>query len=165
MELLIVRHAIACERSAQRWPDDGERPLSARGVRRAREAAHGVRRIVPRPVRVLTSPLLRARQTAALLSELAGWPQASLCPLLAPDASATAVLALLARSRESCVALVGHQPGLGRLLASCLSGGGGSAAFELRKMGMALIGFDGPPRAGRGELLWLVPPRVLRAVR
>jgi len=165
MELLIVRHAIACERAAQRWPDDGERPLSARGVLRARQAARGIRRVVPRPVRVLTSPLLRARQTAAILSEFAGWPRASLCPLLVPEASPTAVLALLARSRESCVALVGHQPGLGRLLASCLSGGGSGAAFELRKMGMALIGFDGAPRTGRGELLWLVPPRLLRAAR
>jgi phosphohistidine phosphatase len=165
MELLIVRHAIACDPDAQRWPDDVERPLSARGVLRARQAARGVRRIVPRPVRVLTSPLLRARQTAAILAEFAAWPGASLTPLLAPEVSPAAVLALLARSRESCVALVGHQPSLGRLLASCLAGGGGRGAFELRKMGMALVDFDGPPRAGRGELLWLVPPRLLRAVR
>jgi phosphohistidine phosphatase len=165
MELLIVRHAIACDADGQRWPDDVERPLSARGVLRARQAARGVRRIVPPPVRVLTSPLLRARQTAAILAEFAGWPRALLSPLLAPEASPAAVLALLARSRERCVALVGHQPSLGRLLASCLAGGGGRGAFELRKMGMALVEFDGPPRAGHGELLWLVPPRLLRALR
>jgi phosphohistidine phosphatase len=165
MELLIVRHAIARERDAERWPDDAERPLSARGVLRAREAARGVRILVRRPVRVLTSPLLRARQTAAILTEFAGWPRASLSPLLGPDASSAAILALLTRSRESCVALIGHQPSLGRLLSSCLAGGGGRTGFELRKMGVAVVAFDGPPRAGHGALRSLVPPRVLRAVR
>lgn len=165
MELLIVRHAIASERDAERWPDDAERPLSARGVLRARQAAGGVRKLVRRPDRVLTSPLLRARQTAAILTEYAGWPRASLSPLLAPDASAAAVLALLARSQESCVGLVGHQPALGRLLGCCLAGNGGRAAFELRKMGIAVVGFEGVARPGRGALRWLVPPRVLRAVR
>jgi len=165
MELLIVRHAIACERDGERWPDDAERPLSARGVLRARQAARGVRKLLRRPVSVLSSPLLRAQQTAAILNEFAGWPRASLSPLLAPEASPAAVLALLARSRESCVALVGHQPGIGRLLVSCLPGGRGSAAFEIRKMGVAVVGFDGSPRAGHGTLRWLVPPRLLRAGR
>ena len=165
MELLIVRHAIACERDDERWPDDVQRPLSARGVLRARRAARGMRKLVRRPVSVLASPLLRARQTATILTEFAGWPRASLSPLLAPEASSAALLALLAHSRGSCVALVGHQPALGRLLGSCLAGGTGRAAFELRKMGIAVVGFDGPPRAGRGTLRWLVPPRVLRSVR
>jgi phosphohistidine phosphatase len=165
MELLIVRHAIACERDAERWPDDRERPLSARGVLRARQAARGVRKLMRRPVSVLSSPLLRARQTAAILSEYAGWPRASLCPLLAPEASPAAVLALLARSHESRVALVGHQPGIGRLLVSCLPAARGAAAFEMRKMAIAVVGFDGAARAGHGTLRMLVPPRLLRAVR
>jgi len=165
MELLIVRHAIACERNAQRWPEDDERPLTPRGALRARQAARGARRIAPRPVRVLVSPLLRARQTAAILSKFAAWPRPSLCALLTPEASPTAVLALLSRSQESCVALVGHQPALGRLMASCLSSGARGASFELRKMGMALVRFEGAPRAAAGELVWLVPPRVLRALR
>jgi phosphohistidine phosphatase len=165
MELLIVRHAIACERDAKRWADDGERPLSARGEIRARQAAVGVKRIVPPPVRVLTSPLLRARQTAAILTQFAGWPQAQPCPQLLPDTSPEALLAVLARAREPRVALIGHQPDIGRLLAVCLPGSAGSAAFEFRKMGIALIAFQGAPRAGRGELIWLVPPKILRAAR
>jgi phosphohistidine phosphatase SixA len=60
MELLIVRHAIACERHGQRWPDDADRPLSSRGVARARRAAEGLRRIAPRPLQVLASPLERS---------------------------------------------------------------------------------------------------------
>ncbi|HKD53144.1 MAG TPA: histidine phosphatase family protein [Steroidobacteraceae bacterium] len=165
MELLIVRHAIAFERDARRWPDDGERPLSPRGMMRARRAAVGLKRLGPRPLKVLSSPLERARQTAAILSQFAAWPRASLCPLLMPDSSPQELLALLGRARESCIAVVGHQPDLGRVLSACLPGSVGSAAFELRKMGVALVQFRGAARASHGELRWLLPPRVLRALR
>ena len=56
-----------------------------------------------------------------------------------------------------------HQPGLGRLLATCLPGGVGAEAFEFRKMGVALLCFQGAARAGCGRLIWLLPPRILRA--
>ena len=165
MELLIVRHAVACERSAQRWPDDAARPLSPRGALRARHAAAGVRRIVSRPARVLTSPMKRAWQTAEILARYAGWPRAAPCQELLPGVPAAALLAVLARSSERRVAVVGHEPDLSRLLASCLPGNPGSAGFALKKMGMALVAFRSNPRAGSGELVWLLPPRTLRALR
>jgi len=165
MELLIVRHAIAYERNAKRWPDDGARPLSPRGVMRARRAAAGLKKLAVRPVRVLASPLERTQQTAAILTQYAAWPRALPCPLLLPGGSPQELLALLARTRGQRLAVVGHEPDLGRLIATCLHGSAGSAAFELRKMAVALIAFPGSPRAGQGELRWLVSPKLLRAVR
>ena len=165
MELLIVRHAIAFERDQKRWADDGERPLSPRGIARARRAAAGLRRLVGPPVAVLASPLARTRQTADVLTREAGWPAASVTPLLLPGSPAAPLLALIARTRHARVALVGHEPDLGRLLAACLSGSGARPAYELRKMGAALVSFAGAPRAGQGTLTWLLPPRLLRAAR
>ncbi len=165
MELLIVRHAIAFARSARRWPDDAERPLSPQGEARARKAALGLKRITQHPAQVLVSPLRRAQQTAAILTQFAGWPKAAECAQLLPGAAPERLLALLARSRGSRVAVIGHQPALGRLLAACLPGGVGAAAFEFRKMGVALLAFQGAARAGRGQLIWLLPPRILRAAR
>jgi len=165
MELLLVRHAIAFERSPRRWPDDAQRPLSPPGATRARTAALGLKRITPRPARVLVSPLRRAQQTAAILTRFAGWPKAAECVQLRPGAAPEGLLALLARSQDGRLAVVGHQPGLGRLLAACLPGGGEAAAFEFRKMGVALLSFQGAARAGRGQLIWLLPPRILRAAR
>jgi phosphohistidine phosphatase len=165
MELLIVRHAIAQERSVRRWPDDAERPLTAPGIARARRAAQGLKQLTARPQRVLTSPLARAMQTAAILTEAAGWPKARVCPQLLPGTSPEAVLATLARARSPRAAVIGHQPELTRLLAACLPGDVGGGAFELRKMGAALVRFPGAPRTGRGQLCWLVPPRLLRAAR
>ena len=165
MELLIVRHAIACERDAKRWPDDGERPLSPRGVIRARRAAAGLKKLAVHPTRVFASPLVRTGQTAAILTQYAAWPRALPCPLLLPGGSPQELLALLARTRGQRLAVVGHQPDLGRLIAACLPGSAASAGFELRKMAVALIAFRGTPRLGHGELRWLVPPKLLRAAR
>ncbi len=165
MELLIVRHAIACERDAKRWPDDGARPLSTRGVMRARRAAAGLRKLGLRPVRVLASPLERTRQTAAVLTQYAAWPRAVPCAQLLPGRSPQELLAVLEGTRGKRVAIIGHQPDLSRLIAACLPGNPSSGAFELRKMSVALVTFQGAPRAGQGELRWLIPPRILRAIR
>ena len=165
MQLLVVRHAIAFEHSASRWPDDAERPLSPQGAARARKAALGLKRITRPPAQVLVSPLRRTRQTAAILTRFAGWPEATTCAQLLPGASPEGLLALLTRTRDRRLAVVGHQPGLGQLLAACLPGGVGAAAFELRKMAVALLAFQGSARAGRGQLIWLLPPRILRAAR
>ena len=169
MDLLIVRHAIAFERNARRWRDDGDRPLSPEGMLRARKAAAGLKQVAERPQCVLSSPLVRAKQTAAILTEFAGWPKATECPALAPDEPPDEVFAALGTQKGKIVAVVGHQPGLGRLLAACLPakvrGGVNPEAFELKKMGAVLVSFSGTPRAGRGVLNWFVPPRILRATQ
>jgi phosphohistidine phosphatase len=164
MELLLVRHAIAHERDARRWRDDADRPLSPRGIARAREAARGLKRLTRPPARVLSSPLVRTRQTARILRECAGWPEPVACAQLLPDTPPEEFLALLARSGAGCVAAVGHEPGLSELLAACLSSGAGGA-FRFRKMGVARVSFGGAVRAGRARLVWFLPPRVLRAAR
>jgi len=165
MELLIVRHAVAFECDARRWPDDGERPLSPQGIARAEKAAAGMKQLVRAPARVLTSPLTRARQTAAILTELAGWPKASDCAELAPGESPEALLGVLKRMPEPRIAVVGHEPGLSRLVAASLPGSPAAEAFRFKKMGVALLTFDGAARSRGARLTWLLPAKVLRAAR
>ena len=136
---------------------------------RARKAAAGLKQITERPQCVLVSSLMRAKQTATILTEFAGWPKSTECAALSPDESPEEILSILATQKEKIVAVVGHQPGLGRLLAACLPaqvrGGVNPEAFELKKMGAALISFPKTARAGTGALQWLVPPRILRAAQ
>ena len=165
MDLLIVRHAIAFERDRHRWRDDDARPLSPAGMRRAQKAAAGLKRLSKAPDRVLTSPLVRAKQTAQILTDVAGWPQAMEGPELSPQAPAPAVLTLLGKDRSKVVAVVGHQPGLGALLAVCLLGDGEVLPIEIKKNAVVCVSFEGPPRAGRAALKWLATPRMLRGFR
>ena len=94
MDLLIVRHAIAFDRDHRRWREDAARPLSPAGIRRARKAAAGLKKLTARPQRLLTSPLLRAKQTAQILTDVAGWPAAEEVPELSPGEPVPGVLAL-----------------------------------------------------------------------
>lgn len=164
MELLILRHAIAFPRDPRRWPDDSERPLTMEGVKRARRAAAGLKRIAKRPALVLASPLVRARDTAAIFAQAAHWPEATECAALSPAGTPEEVLEMLRHrgAKAECVAVVGHQPHLGRLLALCLRGDARSEAFELKKGAVACVRFGGSPRSRQGALEWSLPPRVLR---
>jgi len=166
VELLILRHAIAFPRDAKRWPDDNERPLTAEGVKKARQAAAGLKRIAKRPTLVLTSPLVRARDTAAIFAQAARWPEAVKCDALSPKGSLEGVLEALRRQggKAQCAAVVGHQPHLGRLLALCLRGDARAEAFELKKSTVVCLHFGGPPRAARGVMTALLPPRALRQI-
>jgi phosphohistidine phosphatase len=165
MDLLIVRHAIAFDRDRNRWRDDGERPLSPAGMRLARKAAAGLKKLTPRPQRVLTSPLVRARQTARILADVAGWPAAEEMPELSPGEPALAVLELLGADRGKLTAVVGHQPELGHLLSACLLGGDGALPIVLKKNAVACVSFPGRPRPGHAALAWLATPKMLRALR
>jgi phosphohistidine phosphatase len=177
MDLLIVRHAIAHERDPARWHDDALRPLSPAGIRRARKAAAGLKELTPRPRRLLSSPLVRARETAKILTQVAGWPEAEDVPELSPGEPALAVLTLLAadhnkaarsshlKDRDQMLAVVGHQPGLGELLAACLLGAGATLRIEMKKNAVACVAFAGKPRAGHAVLKWLATPKMLRALR
>jgi len=165
MELLIVRHAIACARDPKRWRDDGERPLSPVGLRQSRKAAAGLKQFSKAPDRLLTSPLVRARQTARILTDIAGWPRAEEVSELLPGGAPLAVLTLLGRDPSKRVAVVGHEPGLGELLTACLVGEDGALTVDMKKNAVACVSFDGAPSPGRAVLKWLATPRMLRGLR
>jgi phosphohistidine phosphatase len=165
MELLIVRHAIAFERDRSRWSDDTRRPLTQQGIRRAKQAAAGLRELVDAPDRLFTSPLVRARQTAAILTQFARWPEARETSTLAPGTAVADVLTLLANDAHRRIAVVGHQPELGILLSACLLSEQHRLRVQLKKHSVACVGFSGRVRPGHGTLEWLATPRMLRALR
>jgi phosphohistidine phosphatase len=165
MELLIIRHASAFKRDRLRWADDALRPLSPEGIRRSRKAAAGIKALCKAPVRLLTSPLIRAAQTADILTEFAGWPRAKVALVLEPAKGAAAVLALLAKNRCDRIAVVGHQPDLSELLTACLLKDSKALAIEMKKNAVACVSFPGRVRAGGGVINWLATPRLLRGFR
>jgi phosphohistidine phosphatase len=163
MELLLVRHAIALPRDPLAG-DDALRPLTRRGRRRMRRAARGLRMLVPGVDLICSSPLVRARETAAILGLLYQDAERLESGALAPGAGAEAVVELLREhSEHDAVALVGHEPDLSEL-GSWLCAGVSRSVLELRKGAACLIAFESAPGAARGRLLWSLPPRVLRCL-
>lgn len=164
-ELIFVRHAIAFERNHRRWPDDGLRPLTPAGRQKFHRAAAGLAKWLPKVDRVLTSPLVRASQTAEILRAAARWPKAAEAPELAPGAGLSSALAMLRKQKARRFAIVGHEPDLSALLTACIAPAGTRVAIAFRKGGVACVQFSGEVRAGAGTLVAFVPPRALRRMR
>jgi len=164
VKLLVVRHALAGDRKAWRskGKDDSARPLTGDGRRKMREVARGLAELVAAPGVLATSPLVRAKQTAALLAGAFHLEAAEEVEALAPGEPPQALLEWLrARGRNDLVAVVGHEPHLGMLVSWLLSGR--PAAFvELKKGGACLLDLGGRPAPGRAALLWLLSPAQLR---
>lgn len=152
-QLYLLRHADAGDPMA--WPgDDAERPLSAKGRRQARRLGSLLADIGWRPDVILTSPKVRAAQTAKIVGRaVAIEPDDE--QRLASGFELDDVRTMLAGHPDAKrVVLVGHDPDFSAI-ASSLTG----AAIELRKGAIARIDLpDAAPSAGRGALRWLIPP-------
>lgn len=163
MQLFLVRHAIAGKPDLTKWVSDDQRPLTTRGTERFVIAARGLRKLVPRVDVVLTSPYVRAQETAAILSTASHWPSATLFTALTPFTEpADTASALRALSDVPTLALVGHEPHLSRLASYLLTGDAGGAAIEFRKGSVAAFAIPGLVDGGTAELQWLLTPRALR---
>lgn len=162
MRLLLVRHAHAGDREkfAKTGNPDELRPLSKRGIRQMKDALPGLMALVPSCDIILTSPLIRSRQTAAILSGAWGQPAVDE-PALAPDRPVTKVIDLLNGYADvPVVVAVGHEPQLG-LLASRLLTGSRTPSIDFAKGGACLLEFEDGPRAGMASLRWFVGPKQL----
>lgn len=162
VQLYLIRHAIAEERG-DAWPDDTLRPLTDEGRARMRKVAKGLVRLGVKLDVILTSPLVRARQTAELVgAAFDGQPPILELPQLEPGTPYTELLDGLRKyARKKRVALVGHEPDLG-IVASRLLGTKKPIAF--RKGGACLIEVGSLPPSTPGSLRWLATPAMLRAI-
>jgi len=160
MKVYLVRHAVAFERDAAKWPDDAKRPLTPAGEKQFKRVARRLGALFKAPARVLSSPLARAWRTAELLDEHASWPKAVRCEALAPGGTPQAALDAMARA-GNLFGVVGHEPSLGELAAFLLSGQDARASFQFKKGGSCCIEFSGQIEPGKGRLRWLLTPRVL----
>lgn len=111
---------------------------------------------------ILSSPLLRARQTAEILGK--AWKLRVAEEEGLGNGEHGAVIGSLGRSGADRVALVGHEPWMSELLSVLLTGDPSLVASEFKKGAAALVTCVGEPAAGNFRLSWLVPPGALRAM-
>lgn len=162
-ELYIMRHGIAVDRGTAGYADDAKRPLTPDGRKRMKEITVGLMRAGFDPDWIVTSPLVRAAETAEIVADgLGGRVPRDDCDALRPGGSPEALLTFLAKQPgRRRVLVVGHEPDLSELAAR-LVGAGRHAHLGFKKGGCCLITFqEFPPRAP-GQLLWWLTPRLMR---
>ena len=162
-ELYLVRHGLAEERG-DAWPDDAKRPLTNEGISRMRKAARGLKRLGVVFDVILTSPLVRTRQTAESVATMFdARPPIVAVESLVPGGSYQSVLNDLEKQSRRCrIALVGHEPGIGEVAARLA---GSRHAFEFRKGAVCRIDVDDLPPTGPGTLRWFLTTKILKGIK
>jgi phosphohistidine phosphatase len=164
MRLSLLRHGIAVEPGSPGYEDDSQRPLTAKGERRMRRAAKGMLALGTSYDELVSSPYLRARQTADIVAQALSLAEGlRLSPTLAPDGNPRELLEELRgdRSATQHIVLVGHEPYLSRLISTLLTGHQ-NLPVALKKGGLCMLDIE-TLRFGRcARLAWLLTPRQLR---
>jgi phosphohistidine phosphatase len=163
MQVLLVRHAKAENRDPNTWPDDDLRPLTAEGRAEQRAAARAMKKMGVKFDFLVTSPLLRATETADILASTYRWPEPpQVAQELGHGYAVDAVLKLLAKfPPDASVALVGHEPDFSHLVGALISRSG-EVNIAVKKSGVVGIEFKGQAESGKGTLLFHLKPGHLR---
>jgi phosphohistidine phosphatase len=167
MTLYLLRHGIAVERGAAGFTQDSERPLTGEGKQKLRRVIKAARAMELEFDLILTSPYLRARQTAELIAgALRVRKNLQLCPQLVAEADPEEVvdhLKLLNPAPEN-VLLVGHEPYLSRLI-SLLLAGTPDLSIGLKKGGLCKLTIPVWKAGPTAILDWLLTPRQMALMR
>jgi phosphohistidine phosphatase len=160
MILYIARHGIALERTDPKCPPDPERPLTAKGVQKTRSAALGLKELGVKPDLLITSPYVRAAQTAEIFAEALGFPTSKIrvSEALRPAANPADIVKEISHLKAKELMCFGHAPHLDQLISQLVGARG--LFTELKKAGVASLQHTGTHSAW--HLQWILTPKVLR---
>jgi phosphohistidine phosphatase len=164
MQLYIVRHGLAIDREDPNCPADPERFLTEEGIEKTKQAAKGVAEIAATPDLMLSSPYVRAMQTAEIFCKELEYPKEKIAKsdFLLPGAESVQLFRELSKDKDNAVVFVfGHAPHLDDLIATAV--GSRHHITALKKAGVALLELKRlvPPS---GEIVWLSTPKLLRKI-
>jgi phosphohistidine phosphatase len=161
---LVIRHGLSAEDAPSGL--DADRTLTPEGVEEIEEIGEGLAVLQRAPTVIVTSPYRRAVETAELIAAAFGGVPVEAVDALAPGALPQQVLDVVAEhcpGDRSGIAVVGHEPDLGRFVSHALSASERSY-YSLRKGAACLLEFPAVPRAGNATLEWALEPGHLLAV-
>jgi phosphohistidine phosphatase len=157
----LIRHGISIDREAPNAPSDPERPLTPKGMKKSHAAAQGLVALGVEPDVVLTSPWLRAVQTAEIFCEELDFPSKKMVhtDALKGTASPDELLRELNSIKAKVVLCFGHEPHMHLVISRVLHTN--AKVTELKKAGAAALDLDRafPPQ---GTLVALYPASTLR---
>ncbi len=164
MKLYLLRHGIAIDRIGGEISSDGQRPLTKEGQIETKRVAEALQKIGVKADLVVSSPLVRARQTAEIIFQvLAKGSEIQITDALAPGGTASDLYKFLSPfSKANEIFLVGHEPDMSRL-AGILLWAGPELYMPFKKAGLCRIDIADLPPSNPGVLKWFVTPKILTA--
>ena len=162
MELYIVRHGIAIDREDPHSPADPDRFLTEEGIDKTKQVAKGIAALGLTADVLISSPYVRARQTADIFAAALEYPKAKIrqSEALLPSADPAIFFRELAKDKQSStIFCFGHAPHVDNLIAAAL--GAKHPLTAMKKSGVGLVELKriSPPS---GQLVWLITPKLIR---
>ena len=163
MNLFLLRHGIAAERGTPGCERDADRPLTPKGERRLGQITDAMDGMGLTYDLILSSPYVRARQTAEIVAETLGLKKKlQFSDALTPDGDAKTLIAALNKldPQPANVLLVGHEPFLSELI-STLTSGDPHVAIDFKKGGLCKLEVETLRHGRCATLAWLLTPRQM----
>jgi phosphohistidine phosphatase len=163
MILYFLRHASAGQKRANSKQDE-KRPLDEQGIEQCRYVGAALAAADVQVDVIVSSPLKRATQTAALVGNEIGYEAAlKMEPALRPEANFETFREMLRKySKSDYVMVVGHNPSLSEFCSLLLTNGIEPRMVELKKAGVIRIEYEGKNGA---VLHWSLSPRLVRSIQ
>jgi phosphohistidine phosphatase len=164
MVIYFLRHANAGQKHFSNAEKDEKRPIDKLGEEQSHDVGRALAAMGAAVNVIISSPLTRALQTAAIVSqELGHEEKLAIDDSLRPEASFDQFKALLNRHKDkAAIMVVGHDPSMTEFVNRVLSGGGPLAAIEMKKGGVAKVEKD---LRGQAILKWCMPPKVVQKIQ
>ena len=162
MNLYILRHGIAVPRGTPGIKEE-DRPLTKDGKRKMKAIAEGMLALKLQFDRIISSPYVRASETAEIVGQVFGRKVELWKPLI-PTANPRQLISHLVKVREDNVLLVGHEPYLSEFV-SVLICGNPEAQIEFKKGALCKVSSNHLIYGRCATLEWLLAPAQLRKIR
>jgi phosphohistidine phosphatase len=159
MKLYILRHGDAVEHGDSRYKEN-ERPLTPKGIQRTKQLAHVLREMEISFDTILSSPLIRARQTAEIIARGQSSEKVELTDHLTPAGSMEKLVERINVLRPESVLLAGHEPYLSGFI-SLLTIGAPNLPIKMKKGALCRLEVDSLSCGKCATLEWLLQPRVI----
>lgn len=165
MKIYLIRHSNAVEPGQAGAGNDNLRPLTENGRDKMRKIAFTLKKLGVKPDLIVSSPYLRARETAGILAKVLKYKKELLfSDSLVPTGTPGKIIGEInEKYNVNGLMLVGHEPCLGILIGTLTAGNPG-LAIDLKKGGVCCISSDNLHTDRRAVLEWLLPPMILTAL-
>ena len=162
MDLLILRHGEAGKRSP--LPGDFKRTITAEGRQEIAELSNGLKSLEVKLDYVLTSPLLRAKNTSEIVAKSLKYKgKIDELDSLKPEGNKLEFYSILSKlKRDSVVLVVGHEPYLSEMISQAISQS--DCRINLKKAGLARMRVLSILPNLKGDLRWLLTPKLLKKI-
>ena len=159
MNIYLIRHGKS--EPVVPGKKDSERKLTEEGSLIVEASANGWKELIPGFDQIITSPYLRAKQTAQIISDLFHFPGDIVEDnILAPGSVTRNIIELANALNGNDIAFVGHQPDMGYHISDFISVNGVNIKFS--PSSIAKISFENNAASGKGILMFLLPPVLIR---